>query len=217
MNERDSVFELVRSANLDLLREALAHEPKLATQRDASGVSALLHARYRGNEEILAALLATDPPLDFFEAAALGRTERVAALLQDDADAVRQWSADGFSPLQLASYFGHAAAVDLLLARGADVAAVSRNPMHLTALHSAVAGRHATISERLLEHGADANAVQAGGFTPLHAAALLGDVGLIDLLLAHGADPSLQADDGRDAAAMAAERHHQQTATRLRD
>ena len=45
----------------------------------------------------------------------------------------------------------------------------------------------------------------SGGFTPLHSAAHTDDVEMARLLLAHGADPSLAADDGRDSARIAAD------------
>jgi ankyrin repeat protein len=57
----------------------------------------------------------------------------------------------------------------------------------------------------LLEAGADANAQQKAGFTPLHEAARSDDVEMARLLLSHGADPSLAADDGRDSARVAAD------------
>ena len=52
----------------------------------------------------------------------------------------------------------------------------------------------------LLEAGADADVRQQGGFTPLLAAAHADDAELARLLLDHGADRALAADDGRDAA-----------------
>ncbi|MBV9773233.1 MAG: ankyrin repeat domain-containing protein, partial [Gemmatimonadetes bacterium] len=67
----------------------------------------------------------------------------------------------------------------------------------------------------LLEAGADANARQHGGYTALHAAAMHGSGERVELLLAHGADPALPADDGRTAAGFARERGHAAVAARL--
>jgi ankyrin repeat protein len=50
------------------------------------------------------------------------------------------------------------------------------------------------------------NARQNGGYTPLLQAAHADDPEMARLLLDAGADPSLAADDGRDAAAMAGPR-----------
>ena len=57
----------------------------------------------------------------------------------------------------------------------------------------------------LLEAGADPDAVQRGGWTPLHSAAHNGDARTVELLLAHGAGQAALDDDGRSVADMAAE------------
>jgi ankyrin repeat protein len=59
-----------------------------------------------------------------------------------------------------------------------------------TALHFAVSGRHASIVRLLLDRGADPNVRDEGDNAfPLHFAAEIGDMTMIDPLLAHGADP----------------------------
>ena len=54
------------------------------------------------------------------------------------------------------------------------------------------------------------DAVQAGGFTALHAAAQHDDDATAALLLRYGADPSLRTDQGADALGLA--RAHESTA-----
>ena len=49
----------------------------------------------------------------------------------------------------------------------------------------------------LLEHDADPNAPQEGGFTPLHAAAQNGDMQTIQTLLFHGADVDIKSAEGK--------------------
>jgi ankyrin repeat protein len=84
--------------------------------------------------------------------------------------------------------------------------------MKVQPLHSAVAAADQaaalTIAEALLQAGANANARQEGGFTPLHEAALNGNVPLIRLLLAHGADPSLASDEGQRPVDLALKHGH---------
>ena len=215
MDVRDSIFEAIRAGNLDLLRDILEQDPTNAAQRDANGMSALMLARYRSNDEILELLLKAAPPFDVFEAAAFGHADKLLDLLRDDASLALAYSPDGFTALHLAAYFGYADAVDLLLTHGADARATSRNPMLLTALHSAAAAQRHAIASTLLEHGADPDAIQAGGFTPLHSAAHQGDTVLVDVLLGRGANAHIISDDGRDAAAMAAEKNHSALAARL--
>ncbi|XP_061701463.1 ankyrin repeat and SOCS box protein 16 isoform X2 [Syngnathoides biaculeatus] len=73
---------------------------------------------------------------------------------------VRQTSA-----LRLASGRGHAACVEELLFRGAEVNA---DPGGGTALHDACAGGHAACVKLLLAHGADAQLLAVDGNAPLH-------------------------------------------------
>src|SRR5437588_647580 len=99
----------------------------------ASGESAAFAAVRSGDK---AAILARGPAIDIFETAALpGQAERGAALLAAGPALARAYSGDGFTPLHLAAFFGHEAMAHLLLARGADANAVSRNPMALRPLH----------------------------------------------------------------------------------
>jgi ankyrin repeat protein len=80
-----------------------------------------------------------------------------------------------------------------------------------------VAGRHRDLVGLLLAHGASANAVQQGGFTPLHSAARNGDETIVAMLILRGADPTRPADDGRTPVDMAVEADHGALAELLRD
>jgi ankyrin repeat protein len=161
-------------------------------------------------------LLAAGAELDVFEAAAVGRVDRVTDLLDADPGLVSSWSDDGFTPLHLAAFFRHPETARLLVDRGALVDVVARNDqLRVTPLQSAVAARQEETAALLLERGADPNAQQLGGFTPLHAAAQNGDEPLAELLLAHGADPAVAADDGRSAADFARDAGHGAFAERL--
>lgn len=154
-------------------------------------MSELLQAVYRGDRTRVDELLAADPALDVFEAAAVGNAERLRELLDEDPRLANAWAEDGFQPLGLASFFGHVEAARLLVERGAEVNSASRNEMKVMPLHSAAAtgdpeARY-EISKLLLEHGADPNARQQDDFTPLMAAEQQGDERLRELLAEHGA------------------------------
>jgi len=154
-------------------------------------VSELLQALYRGDQARVDELLAGKPELDVFEAAAVGRTDRLRELLDADPGLANAWAEDGFQPLGLASFFGQVEAARLLVDRGADVNSASRNDFKVAPLHSAVAEKDAdarfALATLLLEHGADPNARQQDDFTPLMAADQQGDARLRELLVEHGA------------------------------
>ena len=153
--------------------------------------SELLLALYRGDQAAAQEILATNPQLDVFEAAAAGRADRLRELLDEDPSLVNAWAADGFQPLGLASFFGHVDAARVLLEHGAEVNSASRNNFKVMPLHSAAAtgdpDARYEIANLLLEHGADPNARQQDEFTPLMAADQHGDTRLRELLVQHGA------------------------------
>ena len=155
-------------------------------------MSELLQAIYRGDQARADELLAGDPELDVFEAAAVGRTERLRELLDDDPSLANAWADDGFQPLGLASFFGHVEAARFLVERGAEVNSASRNDFEVMPLHSAAATGDSEVryelAKLLLEHGADPNERQQDEFTPLMAADQHEDERLRALLVEHGAD-----------------------------
>ena len=170
--------------------------------------SPLMLALYRNDRAQADSLLAASPALDVFEAAALGRTDRLAELLQADKSCANARADDGFTPLQLAAFFAQPDAVQLLLQNGADPRAVAENDMRIQPLHAALVQGNRRVVELLLDAGADVDARQHNGWTALQAAAQHGSAELAELLLARGADPAQQMDEGKTALDIARERNH---------
>ena len=170
--------------------------------------SELMLALYRNDRAQVDTLLAASPTLDVFEAAALGRTDRLAELLQADETAANARADDGFTPLQLAAFFAQPDAVALLLRHGADVHAVSTNDMRIQPLHAALVQGNRRVVELLLDAGADVDARQHNGWTALQAAAQHGSAELAALLLERGADPHLAMDEGKTALDIARAQGH---------
>ena len=210
------LVEAVNAGDAERVRAILVDDAFLVAARDAAGVSVLMLARYRFDREVTDALLAADPELDVFEAAALGYVDRLRERLLDDPGAASAFSPDGFTALHFAAFFGKAEAAKVLLEHGASVDVYTRNPFANQPLHAAAAGRHIEVCRVLLAAGADVNATQHGGFTPLHEAAQHGDAEMTELFLSAGADPSSLTDAGETAADLAAAAGHADLAGRIR-
>jgi ankyrin repeat protein len=93
-----------------------------------------------------------------------------------------------FRVLQTAASVGDQALAEVAIARGAAVNP-SGQPETESPLHAAIAERHANVAKLLLDKGADVNARNTSGFTPLHfLAANLHDRNLAEQLIQRGAD-----------------------------
>jgi uncharacterized protein len=217
MPTSEDLVAAVTAGDADRVAVIVAEEPDLASTRDGDGVSVLMLSRYRSNRAVTDALLAADPELDVFEAAALGYLDRLRDRLEDDPTRVGALSADGYTALHFAAFFAKPEAARTLLEGGAPVDVVAAKEMRVQPLHSAAAGHQIEICRLLLAAGADVDARQAGGFTPLHEAAQNGDPELVELFLSAGADPSLTTDAGKTAADIADVAAHPDVATRLRE
>src|SRR5581483_11510181 len=158
---------------------------------------------YRGRKDIADLILSSRSEFDVFEATASGRAQTVSEILDREPAQAKAYSGDGFTALHFACFFNQPTIARELVRRGADVAAVSMNPMEVTPLHSAAAAKATEIVRMLVESDASVNAKQHGGWTALHAAADNGDEEMIKILLQHGADPLAQNDDGKTPAQIA--------------
>ncbi|ADV67893.1 ankyrin repeat domain-containing protein [Deinococcus maricopensis] len=199
----EAFFAALHTGNAERVAAHLDADPALLTATSPSGLSPVLFATYYRQPALAQLLIERGAPLTAFEAAATGHAEVLQPLLDADPRLVAAFSADGFTLLGLAAFFGQVEVARALIARGADVNVASRNGLQVTPLHSAVAGRHADLAALLLDAGADVNARQHGGFTPLMGAAQNGHADLVRALLARGADPAARTDDGDSAAVFA--------------
>ncbi|NMB68394.1 MAG: ankyrin repeat domain-containing protein [Chloroflexi bacterium] len=216
MQDLNVFFHAIQKGERESVGVYLDHEPELVNTLDPrSGLTPLMTALYYMEPEIAGLLIERGAGVNQFEAAAAGKMERLSALLDERPGGVNDFSPDGFQALGLAAFFGQDEAAELLLARGAEVNAPSRNRMQVCPLHSAVAARRLRIARALIEHGADVKAVQNDGFTPLMGAAQNGQIEMIELLLAHGARADALSANGQTATDLAHESGHAAAAALL--
>ena len=208
VSQASTLITALQQHDLDAAKRVIAQNPKMVDALTPSGVSAVMMTAYYGAKAIGDYLIEQGAWLGLHEAAALGNEERAKQAITNWADWVKEYSVDGYTPLQLACFFGHENVAQLLIEAGSDINAVSRNDMRTTPLHAATAGNHAFLVPILIDHNADLTHVQNGGFTVLHSAAENGNAALVTLFLEKGVDPTLTAADGKTARDFAEQAGH---------
>jgi adenosylhomocysteine nucleosidase len=182
----DELFAALRLGSESIVRQLVLRDALVAASRDETGVSAILRCLYEWDLPMLEILLAAAPPLDVFEAAALGKIERLNELLLCLPELAHAWSADGVTALHLACFYGQEDAAERLLAAGADPGARTGNLHGSTPLHEAACGGHRNLVLLLLSRGAEPDAANYQGWTALHLAASQGHQDIVEILLLSG-------------------------------
>ncbi len=202
----DALLTAVRGRQYDVVQELLAREPGLQNATGPSGESLVLHACYVGAAELVPLLLG-NRAMDAAESAAMGDVAALDAALAHDDSSIARHTADGWTPLHLAGFFGRDGAAALLIDAGAPLAELSINATRNTPLHAALAGagNHQLI-KRLVMAGAEVSATGEGGITPIHIAASRGDDVMCELLVSRGADAHATMADGTTPAQLATAR-----------
>jgi len=135
-------------------------------------------------------------PTDLHFAAQKGDVSEVRRLIEAGAD-VNVQDEDGNTPVKYASAEPHPEVLRTLIALGASPELSDFRgftPIHCVAGHGFY-DEAIEMAEILIEAGADVNVrSMKHGFVPLHE---VRTVGMIDLLLQHGADPTVKNDDGQ--------------------
>lgn len=208
--EARQMVRAVQQGEAGIVRQLLEADPQVAGAVNGEGLPAIMEAVYRGHEEIAAMLLEAGPRPGIFAAAALGRLDLVKEMAGQWSGYVNEVAGDGFTPLQLACYFGREEVALWLMEHGADVNARAQNAQQIQPIHAAAANGSIPLLRALLAAGVDVNARQQQGFAPLHTAADRGDVAMAQLFLSHGADPQAADSAGRTALDLAREKKHEE-------
>ncbi|MEO8522574.1 MAG: ankyrin repeat domain-containing protein, partial [Acidobacteriota bacterium] len=117
---RDEFVAAVKAGDTARMERLATADPALVAAAGPSGESALMTALYNRQPDAAGWLVAHGAPIDIFAAAALGRGDLLEPLIATGG-AVAAQSADGWTPLHLAAFFGSRDAVAQLVAAGADL------------------------------------------------------------------------------------------------
>ncbi|CAG0911362.1 unnamed protein product, partial [Cyprideis torosa] len=120
----------------------------------------------------------------------IAATLETAKLLLEYEAKVDVKDSDGCTPLLHATVSGRHSVVELLLAHGADPNIT--NIYDTTSLHQA---RSAETAELLIQKGAEVNAKDEDGRTPLFVATENNRHSVVEVLIANGADPNIANED----------------------
>jgi len=215
------ILKAARSGDAARVKDLLEQDPRLIAARDPLGNTALILAMTFGHSEVAELLLSAGVKPDIFEAASIGRTELVAQFLSKDAELLDSYSPEGFTVVALAAHFGQIDTLELLIAKGANINAVSKHPMNVTPLHAALFGRQIEAARVLVRAGADVRPRRGGtgwpraGWSALHYAAGFGFTELARTFLDNGAELDASDDEGKTPLDVALESGYSEVADLL--
>jgi ankyrin repeat protein len=206
MADVDKFEEAIKARESAEAMRLVGETPSLLKSHVSGGITPIALAAYHGAWDLVRAFVELGGINSLSDAVLSGDAEVVAAILGGTNQHLNDHTADGFTPLHLAVFFGKDAIAIDLISRGADVNAWTQNALHNQPLHAALAGNASDeVVEALVAKGADVN---GGDWSPLHHAAANGRAKAVTLLLAHGADPKATTSQGKRVVELAAEAGH---------
>ena len=125
---------------------------------------------------------------------------RTTEMFQNKKSKLQKWinqksrGKEGFTCMHLAAFNGNLSIVRFLERHGADIYA--ENNYSLNMLHVASQGNQPSTIVYFIEKHIDINSIDRVKSTPLHWACYAGAENAVSYLIAYGADPNLQDDDG---------------------
>jgi ankyrin repeat protein len=181
---QETINACVRAAhgNLTKLRDLAEKYPSALHARASWNETALEAANHTASKEIVEFLVASGVEQDIFSAIILERIDDVAEFLERHPELAKAQGAHGIPILFYAAAVGNTRIGEMLIACGADVNAGAGGN---TALHGAAWFGRLDFARWLLRQGADVQAKDYGGKTPLAVAEERGQAELAELLRRH--------------------------------
>ncbi len=176
-------FVLAAHGDLAKVKAMAATAPQLVFATAKWGETAIGAAAHTGHRDIVEFFLAHGVDVDICVAAMLGLTDRVAAILKEDAKRALTGGAHDISVLYHAALGGNQDIAELLVHHGADV---NSGEAGSPPIHGAVRKGHTRMVEWLLGHGARVNALDFEKRTPLRRALDQQHGEIAELLQKHG-------------------------------
>src|SRR2546425_1788765 len=105
-------IDAIKAGEFERVKAMVSADPTLIDAHSRTGDSAILTAVYHRQKEIVNLLVARGATMTLFDACAAGEVERVERLLESADASINSYSSDGWTPLHLAAYFGHAKVVE---------------------------------------------------------------------------------------------------------
>ncbi|XP_022744353.1 ankyrin-3-like [Durio zibethinus] len=212
------LVQLVMDGSMDGIREVLERSDPAwnpADSVDSQGQTLLHIAIAQSRPDIVQLLLEFEPDVEFqsrsgstaLEAAAGFGEELIVELLLAHKASTERSEFSNWGPIHLAAVGGYIEVLRLLLLKGANVDALTKDGN--TALHLSVEERKNDCTCLLLANGSEPDVRNArDGDTALHIAAGLGDEQMVKLLLQRGANKDIRNKKGKTAYDVAAEYGH---------
>lgn len=208
MGPIDTILAAAKNGDYDRVLALLDTDPALATAANMLGSQPIHAAHFGGHQRVVDLLLSRGVALDFFLASELGMLDQVRSAIESDPTLPQAFSTAGSTALHRSCYWGQLAVASMLLERGADPNAVTRDGfLEIAPLGCAVATPDVPnpsdredvvldLVQLLISNGADVNARRRDGLTALHSAAYRGHLRVIEALLTHGADRTIRGYEG---------------------